>query len=329
MERSRKSQCFWSLLVGLALGMAAAGPARAAPPPKGGSPCDPLLDTSDADFDGFSDKEECLGLSGRSVAFSYPGCLTTPTAAPNCLDHNVRDLFVEVRKDTASTGRSGFDENFGGLGPISNAELFQLLEAPQSSGGLGINVHAVPAGSLDNSLRPRGVTVRQSGVILQEDRSLGFLRDVSGNLVCPDPPPPTGITYQGNPNEFGNPQVLTQRIFDRVDCVFGNLASPGNFSEKRLHLKNTVAHEVGHTIEVAPDPTSHHTATGSGYVMDAAIAVETRGGSVSVVIPTIFSSNSRAAITRGVTAAGETVLCGDSTTFDGDDLENCLTTPEP
>jgi hypothetical protein len=327
MKRSRTTDAFLSLLAGVALALAAAGPALAkgGGGGGGGSPCDVLLDTSDIDFDGFSDLEECQGLS-NAAAFTYPGCLTTPAAVPNCLDPNVQDLFVEIQKDLATTGTSGFDESFGGLGPISDDELFEFVEAPASAGGLGINVHVVPQGSFDPGLRPRGVTARQSGVVLFEDRSLGFGRDGAGDLICPDPPPPTGLTFQGNPNEFGNPQVLTQRIFDRIDCVFGNLQTPGNFEDKRTHLKNTAAHELGHTIEAAPDATSHHTSTLSGCLMDAAIQPEGRR-KVSLPIPTVFCENSQQAVAAGITAEGQTVLCGDNTTFDGDPVESCLTPP--
>jgi hypothetical protein len=329
MKRTKTTDGLLSLILGIAVAMAASGPALAkgGPQPPSGGACDGLLDTSDIDFDGFSDLEECEGL-GNSAAFAYPGCLTTPAAAPDCLDPNVQDLFVEIHKDTTSTGTSGFDESFGGLGPISDDELFAFVEAPISADGIGINVHVVPEGSFDSGLRPRGVTTRQSGMTVLEDRGLAFGRDAAGDLICPDPPPPTGLTFQGNPNEFGNPQVLTQRIFDRIDCVFGDLQTPANFADKRNHLKNTVAHELGHSIEVAPDPTSNHTGTLSGCIMDAAIQPSGRKN-ITLPIPTVFCGNSQQAVAAGITAAGQTVLCGDSTTFDGDPLEDCLTPPTP
>lgn len=340
MKRTKTSDGLLSLMLGMAVALAAAAPALAKgkPPPPPDDVCLELLDTSDIDFDGFSDLEECEGLTGKLVAFDYPGCLTTPAAAPDCLDPNVQDLFVEIHSDTTSAGTdcdggaatcSGFDELFGGLGFITDDELFAFVEAPVASGGLGINVHVVPQGSFfPANVRPRGVTMRQSGITLLEDRGLAFGRDGNGDLICPDPPPPTGLTFQGNPNEFGNPQVLTQRIFDRIDCVFGNLQAPGNFPDKRDHLKNTVAHEVGHTIEVAPDPTANHTGTLSGCIMDASIQ-PSGGKNISFDIPTAFCENTQQAVARGITAAGQTVLCGDNTTFDGDPVENCLTPPTP
>ena len=306
----RKTRGFLILVAGLVLALAlpeasfAKGkkPPPEPPPPEPGG-CAGLDDAHDLDQDGIPDLMDCQGLveQRNTVAFTYPGCATTPEAAPNCTDHTVIDIFAEIIKDIASTDISGYDD-IGEIGTaIPDDEVFSFAEL-----SLGINVHVMAPGSF---LANRVVVVHaggtQSGVTLEEDRSLG-------NLACLAQT--TGTSFLGNPNEFGVFTVLTQRIFDKIDCIAGTAA------QKREHLLNTSSHELGHTLRQAPDPTTFHQQTVGDCIMEASLEPDRRD---RITIPTAFCSNTQATIAAGTTTQGPTV-CGDVTTFDGDGVFDCL-----
>ncbi len=326
MTHAQNRRTAW--LVGLGVGgvlLLLAGPA-AAPPPGGGGggggggvDCSLFPADKDVDRDGFTDREECLGL-GTGAAFSFPGCETTASAAPNCLHRTLPDVFVLLDKATGSA----FDEAFGGLGPIPPGQEFAFAEAAQSAGGLGIHVHVLPENTSFLTSRPRGVTARQSAIRVTENRTERFPRDSAGTLVCISDPPPLGIAQLGNANEFGSAEVFSQLIFDRVDCVGGLTAAQKN-EKKRTHLLNTLNHELGHVLRLAPDPNGHHYATTSGCIMALAVETCSKGSCPAGVlpIPTVYCTNDRSVVTAGTTSVGPTV-CGDVTTFDGDGLESCL-----
>jgi hypothetical protein len=302
-------------------------------------PCDGLTNDADRDHDGFPDLQDCEGLasSRREVAFDYPGCLVDSAAAAtgDCTHPDVPDVFYLFLRDTDHPSGSAFDESFGGEGAISDAEIFATAEVAVGSGGVGAQLHPVPLGETLLSSPPRGVTLQQAGIIITENRDLAYQRDGSGDLICPSDPPSNGVTTLGNPNEAGNPVVNSQRILDRIDCIFGNLSAPGNFTEKRLHLINTTMHETFHTLEQAPDPTSHHQPTGSDCVMATAPVVD-RG---KLIVPLSYCGPTQETVQAGATSqsapsfpAGATqsgTLCGDNSIYDGDGEAPCLTPPTP
>jgi hypothetical protein len=340
-RRLRRTGSFLIPLVGVALALTATQPALGKGKGGGGSPCDGLDNLADGDFDGLGNLQDCQGLAEKrnEVAFTYPGCMVDADAAAtgNCTRHDVADIFVEFHKDTDHANGSAYDDDFGGLGPISNEELFSAAEA-----SAGVNFHVFPPGSfLAPGVRPRGVTLIQSGIILTENRDLAYSRDSAGALVCPENPPSNGVTTQGNPNESGNPRVNSQRVFDRVDCIYENLAAPGNFEEKRDHLINSAIHETFHSLEQAPDPIANHMATGAPCLMATAPVVNRKG---DLVIPLVFCEPTLATMQAGATSqtapaspegAPQTgTICGDNTTYDDgglpeDSIEPCLTAPTP
>jgi hypothetical protein len=305
----------------------------------GGGPCDGLTNDADRDHDGFPDLQDCEGLasSRNEVAFDYPGCLVDSAAAAtgDCTHPDVPDVFFLLERDTDHASGSAYDDSFAGEGAISDGEIFATAEAATGSGGVGVQFHAVPAGESFLSSPPRGVTLQQAGIVIRENRDLAYQRASNGDLICPDDPPTNGITTLGNPNEAGNPVVNSQRIFDRIDCIYENLSAPGNFSEKRKHLINTTMHETFHTLEQAPDPTSHHQATGSDCVMATAPVVDRQG---NLVVPLSYCGPTQETMQAGATSqsapalpgATQTgTLCGDNTIYDGDGEFGCLTAPTP
>lgn len=310
--KARNLDRFLILLTGLAVSLAlSSSPAFSKGKPTDDPPepeppsCEGLTNDFDRDQDGFPDLIDCEGLQsgngGNGAEFDYPGCVTSPETAPHCTDHTLADVFAEVRRDTTSTGVSAFDE----LG-ISDDEVFSFAE-----GSLALNVHVVPEGTLGANrvvltylFDPKPERT-QAGVILTEDRGL------VGSCSSPQS---TGFSFLGNPNEFGSFEVLTQRIFDQIDCIGGTT------EQKRQHVLNTSSHELGHGMRQAPDPNTFHQQTVGDCIMEASIEPDRRN---RLTIPTSFCSNSQATVLAGATTQGPT-LCGDVTTFDGDGTFECL-----
>ncbi len=313
---TRKTHCFLTLAAGMALALALASPAFAGKPqPK---PSEPCLDLglgmlSDLDQDGLPDLIDCQGVGstngdGSELANPYPGCLLEPGTAPHCTDYTRADVFAELQKDTGHANGSAYDDTAAIGTAILDDEVFSFANS-----SLALQVHVLPVGGLgtgrlvwtgtDENNNP----ISQAGVVLVEDRSL------TGSCTSPGS---TGVSFHGNPNEFGEFNVLSQRILDKIECV-----SPGDQSVKRQHLLNTSSHEFGHGgIRQAPDADSFHQDTRGTCLMEASIEPDKRG---NLTIPTDFCSNSQQTILDGVTTLGPT-FCGDTTTFDGDGLFGCL-----
>jgi hypothetical protein len=280
------------ILLGLlALAPILMGPKPPPPPPEPPPPatCDGLTNDFDLDQDGLPDLVDCEGLSSSNGGLiDYPGCIGAPDGtAPNCTDHTLADVFAEVHKDT-STGISGFDDE-AELGPgnaIPDDEVFSF-----ATGSLAVNVHTLPPGSFDPVTRLVWQVGGQSqaGVVLVENATVG--------TSCPSFPLTTGISFLGNPNEFGEFEVYTRRIFQKIDCIVGPDADL-----KRQHLLNTSSHEFGHGgLRQAPDPSSYHQQTVGDCLMEAAIEPDRRN---RLIVPTAF--------------------CSDTTEFDGDGTFACL-----
>ena len=324
---TRKTDRFLALVAGLLLALSVAGPAFSKgkptkpPDPEPGGSCADLGLTmlADLDQDGFPDLIDCEGLGstngdGSQLPAPYPGCLVQPETAPNCTDYTLADVFAEVHRDTASTGTSGYDDVAQIGTVIPDDEVFSFAES-----SLAINFHVLPAGTLalDRSVWI-GSGRSQAGIFLVEDRGL------SGSCTTPGA---TGTSFHSNPNEFGEFFVLSQRIFDKLDCLNGDAAT------KRMHLLNTSSHEAGHGgIRQAPDAESYHQDTRGTCVMEASIEPSRKG---VLTIPTAFCSNSQQTVLDGATNVGPTI-CGDTTTFDGDptnspipDLFACLPRTSP
>jgi hypothetical protein len=299
-------------LLGLAvLAPVLMGPKPPPPPPDPEPPtitsCDELTDDFDLDQDGLPDKVDCEGLStglngpANGGLIDYLGCFDNPGAVPDCTDYTLADLFAEVHKDTSVGGISGFDD-VAELGTaISDDEIFSFAE-----NSLPVNVHVLPPGSFGAQYRIvwQGTGRSQAGVILVENASVG--------TGCPSVPLTTGISLLNNANEFGQFEVFSRRIFQKIDCLG---ADP---SLKRLHFLNTCSHELAHTMRQAPDPSSYHQQTVGDWVMEASIEPDRRD---RLTVPTGFHANSHATILAGTTTQGPTI-CGDTTTFDLDDDPN-------
>jgi hypothetical protein len=254
----------------------------------------------DCDQDGYSDDEECNGLSVPAAAFDFPSCTAAP--GPDCLDPTVPDVFLLFEKASPS--------NFDALG-ISDEEAFAAVTGAT---GLPQRLHILDPAT--TTLLPgqggRAVTARQSAFLLRESTSSPTGCPMTASLGFT---PGGGIAPSLNQGKEGI--VYTERIINHVECVYvDGGADPGGadaLQDKIEMIQHTTAHELTHNQRLAPEDVSrfggHHYKTGSNCVMDQAVTYTTRKG-VSFATSLDYCGPSQASALAGETEFGK-VLCED------------------
>jgi len=255
----------------------------------------------DCDQDGFTDAEECGGLTAPPAAFAFPSCRTSPGAA--CLDPQVPDVFVLFVKASPS--------NYTALG-ISDSAAFAALT--QAGGGLPQRLHLLDPATA--TLLPgqggRAITARQSAFQVREDLSSPTGCPMTASLGFT---PGGGVAPSLNQGQEGI--VYTQRIINHVNCVYADAGesstSAAAIQAKIEMIQHTTSHELTHNERLAPDDVTrfggHHYRTGSGCVMDQAVTYSTRKG-VTFDTSLAYCGPSQAAAADGATAFGK-IFCED------------------
>lgn len=259
MKRGKglKSCAYRMLMVAAALFMVILLPQAPAQGAGGGAdPCASYSATQDRDNDGFTDYDECKGITYAGTAGgTLPGSSSSKTARANRLDPGTRDLFA-VLVPAASGGYFGLLTN--PLEYIYNTRL---------TGGLEIYVHQIAytkvasdrtvcktvTGSYPCAI-PTGQTVRQKAVQVTESVDPG-----SGTtaLILGSSP-----SMHGTPNDTDLATVYTVRIKNHLQTVCGCSGNMGqnwcttccdqtqtcgqNLFYK--YVKHTIAHEIAHQI---------------------------------------------------------------------------------
>lgn len=270
----------------------------------------------DCDRDGFTDQEECVGLTAPPAAFAFPSCRVVPTAQPECLDPAKSDLFVKFEKTT----NSAYTE----LG-ITDAAAFGLIT--QATGGLPIRVHVRPGNvALPATPQPNAITARQAALIVREVRG-------TPSTTCPITSPLGAMNGVTSTNGAGIAQIFTQRIIDHVRCVYTSVnqsaTSAAATADKIAMIRHTTAHETTHAHRLAPQSVQNfggnHYKTGSGCVMDQSSTYTTKNGVVKFVTPLAYCGPDVNAVNAGETALGR-IQCEDTgNILDGDTFTNtCL-----
>src|SRR5437867_3732878 len=222
--------------------------------------------TKDFDLDGFSDAEECAGITltnGMSTVpeqrTSVPSCraadLADPTLRKGCVDPNTKDLFVILNKASGSN----LDTYLGTADPLA------VLRKTLNQGGLGITIHQVT----DTTARDRKVTSTQKALRVSESL------DPSGVE--------TGVCTQGTPNGLDNCVVFSQRIVNLIvakcpagtSCALNTGVTTAASTVQTViatYFQDTIAHESSHALSLAPIYDSrlggNHYKTGTNVVMD-------------------------------------------------------------
>ncbi len=216
------------------------------PPPvqAGADPCAQYLKTADRDGDGFSDYDECNGITFAGTRGTFPGSNSTTTGRADRLDAGSRDLFVILVPATPSN----FPDN-----PL------EFVSNPQAQGGLGVTVHVISPAQADNT---RQVSLQSTQKAVRVAESL----DTSNPTLL-------GSTSScGTPNGLDLTTIYTARIKNFVKSI--NPGAPQSLID--TYIKHTIAHEIGHSVgPLAPVYNSnyggYHYKTGTKVILDQSV----------------------------------------------------------
>jgi hypothetical protein len=223
--------------------------------------CPAANPAADSDGDGFTDGQECAGLTLPQGIALLDGTTTIPTCTPGavrsrCVDPNGKDLFVIVAPAAAGSLLPPVDL-FGNV--TLNGVTFTGLA------DLGITVHQI------TSTVGRAITPTQNAVRIAESL------DTSDTVL--------GICNWGTPNELDGCVVYTQRIKSFIDSICN---SAGDTTTNRTavlsaYVVHTVLHETGHTLGGLTSTYNkryggNHYAAGSGLIMEQSETYSTKGG---------------------------------------------------
>ena len=203
----------------------------------------PTISTADPDGDGFTDQQECDGITlanGSHFRGKSEG-VSQGLPRDQYLDPDTKDLFVILVPASPSK---------------IPANPLEFVSNPQSQGGLGIAVHVIGPTQADSN---RYVTTTQKAVRVTESLDVSNL-----NIL--------GMSSCGTPNGLDLATVYTQRIENHVKSV--NPAASPDFIA--TYIKHTIAHEVGHMVgPLAPKYTAnyggYHYKTGTKVILDQSV----------------------------------------------------------
>jgi len=251
-------------------------------------------DATDSDSDGFTDYEECNGITlydgtcmCGSVNCPLPpvGCTSTRT---DRLDPNKKDLFVIFIRKTPSNIPVDLD-------PLAYVK------------GLPINVHLITETqasnnadyTLDRIVSP-GSANKQKAV------------RVSESLITTPDPEIVGISFEGTPKSRDDALVYTAKIENHIETVCncsgsigptwctGCCDSTGACGVALFHkyIKQIVAHEIGHMIgPLAPVSLrdkerygGYHYKSGTNVIMDQSVYYTVKGSIVTFYVGTTWTS---------------------------------------
>jgi hypothetical protein len=232
------------------------------------------------DTDGFTVAKESATAGYTIDNVRFLPCVAN-SARDMCLDPNTKDLFVILLPVTAAP-----------------PALPSLLPADDPLAylrqGLGIGVHQLPRSaaatktsrvvtpSVTYPTTAQQLSTVQKAVKVEENRT-STLATSSNKL---------GYTPWGTPNTSSGSTVYTGCIDEKVRTESANapkvylgdrLTSPSTSVDYKnnleyiinLYIKHTIAHEVGHGMQLTPNSTDPHYAEGTGSIMDRVAVVKT------------------------------------------------------
>ncbi len=250
-----------------------------------------LTDTGlDSDNDGFTDFQECTGITtiGNSPAL-FPWCGTpnadgTLPTRDRCMDPNSRDLFVIVA--TATTG-SIFPANYNAFLPVTQYGVnFNGLNA------LGLAVHQL---RLDQADPDRFVANPVTGVTQPKAVRVSESLDVNGAIL--------GNCQWGTPLGLDGCIIYSRRTQNYIASACGSatIQTPSGATQNPngspltvldvalAYSTYLVLHETGHSLggltsEYNSRFGGYHYKAGAGLVMDQAVTYTVKGGKCTFYI---------------------------------------------
>lgn len=226
--------------------------------------------SADADSDGYTDIEECAGLTlldGTVV----PNC-GAGTGPVGCLNPDAKDLFVIIVPATPSS--------------LLPSNPLAYLSA------LGITTHTITVAQAGTD---RSITSSQKAVKVTESL------DTSETIL--------GIANYGTPNGLDLATIFTARIknFVTSKCTAAGITTCKEYYTGLTvmddiinhYMKNTIAHEIGHITSLTSTYNSrfggYHYKTGSGVVMEQSCEYTSKVSTVTFYIPSVYASSDPAA----------------------------------
>jgi hypothetical protein len=233
---------------------------------------------ADFDGDGFSDQQECMGIT----LFSGAVVNTNP---------EIPDLFVILVRAT------DIGESYTNIPEESDPNYFDPLEFvsnPIDTGGLGFTTHLIPFSEADLE-RFVSPGIPQKAVRITEDL------DPNGIVL--------GVANQGTPNGLDEASIFTERIKNHVQSTCAEADPPlsDNCTDKAtgfsgqdlidLYIRHTIAHEIGHMTMLAVDYNrrfgGYHYKAGSEVILEQAVKYTSKKGKVTFYISTQYSAPSQ------------------------------------
>lgn len=281
--------------LGLVVMAVAVGGVLLLPAPSQAVTC-PTASTADFDLDGFTDTQECTGITTLGVTpLAVPSCtaadLADPALRKNCLDPNTKDLFVILNKAVSSN----LDAYLGTADPLA------VLRKTLGEGGLGITVHQITNDNAVNT--PSSTTTDRRLVATTNATTFQKALRITENLATAQTA--TGVCTQGTPNKLDRCIVYTQKIVNVVNSTCAGktcVLSPAGLSLDADQIRNvianyfqdTIAHELSHALSLAPTYNSklggNHYKTGTNVVMDQSVYYSAAGSTVTWFLPNIYAA---------------------------------------
>jgi len=251
----------------------------------------PGTSTADSDGDGFTDAQECAGIT-LSQGNLFGGATRVPTctggvARDQCVDPNSKDAFVIVTRATPS---------------LIPSDPFRYIAASTSSGGLGIAVHEITTTRTDRKITNQNADGTIGGSLWpQLAARLRESLDISDVIL--------GSANQGIALDLAT--VFTQRIVNfivnsvclaNVICVDSTAPTVNDRAAViEKYIRHTIAHELGgHVLTLAPVYNSryggNHYQSGTKVVMEQSVTYTSKSGKVTWYISTAYTDPDRAGI---------------------------------
>lgn len=230
-------------------------------------------DTTDTDGDGFTDYEECNGITLPDSVTLFSSCVGTSLARADCLNPDTKDLFVILVRATT-------------LNPDGTTTTSDRIPANplEFMGGLPVTIHQItPAQAASN----RRVGATQKAVKVTEDLDVTGCDPVS--CYTANPPPALGESNYGTPNDLDLAKVFTQRTINFVNSVYASVRLTPPSGLINTYIKYTIAHEILHMLLRTDQDIAryggHHYKTGSGLILDQSVSYSIKGGVVTFETP--------------------------------------------
>jgi hypothetical protein len=238
--------------------------------------------TSDSDGDGFTDFQECTGITLAGGA-AVNSCITTDGQQPErstCLHPDAKDLFVIYA--TASTGSllRGGDQRTEIREPFKPFSAYGVTFAGLSA--LGVTIHQVETTDVGADRTVTDLPTEVPNPLLSPQKAVRITEDLdtTGSTL--------GYCQYGTPNGLGSCAIYTQRILNFINSACAGLtivtasgSASDAYSAFRAYAAHTILHEAGHTLGGL---TASYNSRYGGYhysagtIMEQYVVVTTKGG---------------------------------------------------